>query len=732
MLEQIAQQADRVALALVSTDADDLQALAKVHEGLAVLEKLGQDATRDDIAHSAAGLAKAVEDIVLQQVADTADALKKVSAAVSELQRLVQPSTDMDLGGAIIFGKSPDQNTHSHPEPQPETERIAEPADHASHGDQIGEESVVPEADVQLVGDFISEANSHLDDSESALLAIENSPHDIDSVNAVFRAFHTIKGVAGFLNRRQIGALAHAAESLLDAARNRKLELTGTTLDVVLEALDMMRALIASLASSMKQGRAEPRHEGLVALIRRLEASVGSGTSGASKNASASPSSSGSANTPAPQSAPAVPVDLFPAAAPAEPTADAAGKQTADAALRANGGPDSEATVKVGTARLDSLVNMVGELLIAQAMVQQGAGEYSSRDQGLARSLRHMGKISRELQDLSMSMRMVPIQGVFQKMTRLARDVGRKAGKQVELVTIGGETELDRNVVEAVSDPLVHMVRNAVDHGIESPDDRLQLDKSPTGRVELRAFHHSGNIVIQISDDGKGLDRDRILRKAIQSGIVTPDQNLTDQEVYALIFHAGLSTAEKITDVSGRGVGMDVVRKNIEALRGRIEIATRPGNGSTFTIRLPITLAMIDGMVVRVGDARYIIPTTSIEQSLQARPEQLSGVQGGRAQMCMVRGSLLPVYRLATVFGLEEPPADGGAAGLTVILQDNERRCCMVIDEILGQQQVVIKSLGETIGKIRGVSGGAILGDGTVSLIIDVPSLIDLAQSTIA
>lgn len=731
MLDQIAQQADRVALALVSTDVDDLQALAKVHEGLEVLEKLSHEATREDIASSAAGLAKTVEDIVLRQVADTEEALKKVASAVADLQRLVQPSSDVDLGGAIIFGKAADEEPATRPEP--ETERVAEPADHADH-DAIGEESPVPDADVQLVTDFISEANSHLDDSESALLAIENSPNDIDSVNAVFRAFHTIKGVAGFLNRRQIGALAHAAENLLDAARNRKLELQGSTLDVVLEALDMMRALITSLASSMKQGRGEPRQEGLAALIRRLESSVTGGAPVAGDRAPAAHEERPAVNTAAQNATAAAPPqgDFFSSQGVAESQPDAAaGKAAAEGASRGVGA-DSDATVKVGTARLDSLVNMVGELLIAQAMVQQGAGEYSARNQGLARSLRHMAKISRELQDLSMSMRMVPIQGVFQKMTRLARDVGRKAGKQVELVTIGGETELDRNVVEAVSDPLVHMVRNAIDHGLESPDDRLQLDKPPTGRVELRAFHHSGNIVIQISDDGKGLDRDRILRKAIQSGIVTPDQNLSDQEVYALIFHAGLSTAEKVTDVSGRGVGMDVVRKNIEALRGRIEISTVPGQGSTFTIRLPITLAMIDGMVVRVGKARYIIPTTSIEQSLQARPEQISGVQGGRAQMCMVRGSLLPVYRLATVFGLEEPPADGGAAGLSVILQDNDRRCCMVIDEILGQQQVVIKSLGDTIGKIQGVSGGAILGDGTVSLIIDVPSLIDLSQSTIA
>ncbi len=702
MLDQISNQADRIALALVSTDKDDLQSLARVHEGLAQLEKLGIEATREDIASSASQIARSVEAIVLSQVADAEKALQRVSAAVSDLQRLVQ-------------GQQPEERA---------TEATEEEAPVASHA-EIEPETEVPEADVQLVTDFISEAHTHLDSAESALLALENSPQDSDSVNAVFRAFHTIKGVAGFLNRRQIGALAHAAESLLDAARQRKLELRGAVLDVVLEALDMMRGLMKSLSEAMKEKRAEPAMPGIQSVIERLGMATRSPSSAPISDSSAPASVS---STAAPASAS---MDFnSPSDAGAAPAAADGG---AEAAVVRGGEPssprtESDTTVKVGTARLDSLVNMVGELLIAQAMVQQGAGEYSSRNQGLARSLRHMGKIARELQDLSMSMRMVPIQGVFQKMVRLARDVSRKIDKQIEMVTVGGETELDRNVVEVVSDPLVHMVRNAVDHGIETPDERLQLDKPAVGRVELRAFHHSGNIVIRISDDGRGLDRAKILKKAVEAGIVTQDQDLTDQEVYSLIFHAGLSTAEKVTDVSGRGVGMDVVRKNIEALHGRIEISSQPGAGSTFTIRLPITLAMIDGMVVRVGQARFIIPTTSIEQSLQARPDQLTTVQG-RGQMCLVRGALLPMYRLSTVFGMADEVGKDAGGELTVILQDSDRRCCMVVDELLGQQQVVIKSLGDTIGKVQGVSGGAILGDGTVSLILDVPGLMELAQS---
>ncbi len=716
MLDRIAHQAERIALALVSTDKDDLPSLAKVHDALAELERLGEEATRNDIASSAATIARAVEAIVLSQVDDAEAALRGVASSISDLQRLVD-------GGAADPGEPADPGEH------------AEPADSAGaaaaavEGESFAS-SPIPEGDLQLVSDFISEAVAHLESAEAGLLAVEQAPEDIDSINAVFRAFHTIKGVAGFLDRRQIGSLAHAAESLLDAARQKKLELTGGTLDVVLESLDTMRVLIASLSEAVKTGRAEPAQPGLKALIDRLHAVLAPGGLGAARAAAPGRAGAdvGAGDQPAvePASSQAVEAAAEPAS---EPASERSGERAAETASPRAAG-DSDSSVKVGTARLDSLVNMVGELLIAQAMVQQGAGEYSSRNQGLARSLRHMGKIARELQDLSMSMRMVPIQGVFQKMVRLARDVGRKAGKQVELVCIGGETELDRNVVEVVSDPLVHMVRNAIDHGLETPDERAQLDKPAAGRVELRAFHHSGNIVIRISDDGRGLNRDRILRKAVQTGIVGPEQSLSDQEVYALIFHAGLSTAEKVTDVSGRGVGMDVVRKNIEALHGRIEIASRPGEGSTFTIRLPITLAMIDGMVVRVGGSRFIIPTTSIEQSLQPAAEQLSSIQG-RARMCMVRGCPLPLYKLAQLFGMSQ--SEGGAGqGLTVILQDGDRRCCMVVDELLGQQQVVIKSLGDTIGKVRGVSGGAILGDGTVSLILDVPGLIDLAQASAA
>jgi len=316
---------------------------------------------------------------------------------------------------------------------------------------------------------------------------------------------------------------------------------------------------------------------------------------------------------------------------------------------------------------------------------------------------------------------------VFQKMVRLARDLSHKAGKPVDFVTVGEETELDRTMVDQMSDPLMHMVRNAVDHGIEPSEVRRRAGKNAVGRVELRAFHQAGHIVIEMQDDGKGLDRDRILKKALEQGLVEPGQELSEDEIFKLIFHPGLSTAEKVTSISGRGVGMDVVKRNIESLRGRVEISSTPGRGTTFTIRLPLTLAVIDGQVVRVGEGRYIIPINSIIRSLRPTRQQISTVQG-RGEMILERGELIPLVRLYKLFGTV-PSTEDPTEALIVVVEADSRKCGLLVDDLLAPQQVVIKRLGEALGPVRGVSGGAIMGDGKVTLILDVPGLVELAQA---
>ncbi|MEL7239052.1 MAG: chemotaxis protein CheA [Planctomycetota bacterium] len=314
-------------------------------------------------------------------------------------------------------------------------------------------------------------------------------------------------------------------------------------------------------------------------------------------------------------------------------------------------------------------------------------------------------------------------------MNRVVRDTAEKVGKEVELVITGGDTELDRNVVDALNDPLVHMVRNSIDHGIETPTDRVKAGKPRKGRVELRAFHKGGNINVQIIDDGRGLNAQKLLSRAAERGIIREDEALPESEAFKLIFAPGFSTAEQVTQFSGRGVGMDVVKKNLEALRGRIDIDSHLGKGSTFTIRLPLTLAVIDGLVVKVGTQKYILPIASIEQSLRPTKEQLSTVQD-RGEMCLVRGTLLPIVRLHNLFDVE-PRTFDPTQSLVVIVQDTNNRCCLLVDELLGQEQVVIKSLGpmsDDVEQIRGLSGGAVLGDGNVSLILDVPGLVEIAQ----
>jgi two-component system chemotaxis sensor kinase CheA len=385
-----------------------------------------------------------------------------------------------------------------------------------------------------------------------------------------------------------------------------------------------------------------------------------------------------------------------------------------------------EASVRVRTNRLDRLIDLVGELVIAQSMLVQDEVVRHGGYHALARKVGHAGKLVRELHDLSMSLRMVPLRGLFQKMTRLVRDLAQKTGKQVELVIEGEETEIDRHMVDVIADPLVHMVRNAVDHGIESPDRRAASGKARAGTLRIAARHAGGNVVVELEDDGQGLDPDRIARKALALGLIDADRTLTSNEAFELIFAPGFSTAEAVTDVSGRGVGLDVVRRNIEALRGRIEIDSEPGRGTRFSLRLPLTLAITDGMLVRVGDERYIVPTVHIHMSFRPERGMLSTV-AGRGELVMLRGDALPIVRLHRVFGVPSPVTDP-TEGLLMIVGDGERRSALLVDELLGQQQVVAKPLGDGVGAVPGISGGAILGDGRVGLILDVGAIVNLAR----
>jgi two-component system, chemotaxis family, sensor kinase CheA len=572
------------------------------------------------------------------------------------------------------------------------------------------------DADPDLLKEFIAESRELLENSESALLAIESNPEDAEAVNTVFRAFHTVKGTSGFLGLRSASELAHLAESLLSRIRNKEIRLVGGYADLALRSLDVLKKAVASVEAALCGAplAAPEGYEELKAILANPEAAgVSEDVSGEisveTTEHEAMPELSEEEDIVRQES-----VSEEPLAARANPVETKAAPKKQAVSQRET---EVETSIRVNTARLDKLIDMVGELVIAQSMVAQDQQLQEERCHDLLRKVTHAGKIVRELQDLSMSMRMVPLRGTFQKMQRVARDLARKSGKSVDLVTDDGETEIDRHMVDILNEVLVHMVRNAIDHGIEPQEDREADNKPRTGTVRLTAFHSGGTVVVEIRDDGRGLNREKILRKAVAAGLADPDKVLSDNEVYNMIFAPGLSTSDTITDVSGRGVGMDVVRKGIETLHGRIDINTAPGAGSTFTVRLPLTLAITDGMLVRVGPQRYIIPTISIHLCFRPTMDSISTVSG-RGEMVMLRGELMPIFRLHRLFGVKTAIEDP-EKGLLVVVGDEDRRCALLVDELLGQQQVVAKSLTKAVGKIPGVSGGAILGDGQVGLILD-------------
>jgi len=619
-------------------------------------------------------------------------------AGMSELASVVASAPESEAAWLEIVSRL--QQALSEPEPQ--QPKAAAPAAPVSLNQ-----------DPELVADFILESREHLSTVEGQLLALEQDPTNAEAINTIFRGFHTIKGLAGFLEFSMIQRFAHEVETLLDMARNSKVAVDSALIDLILQSTDHMNQFLHVVETG-----AEPPADtdSLIARIDRMISGAGSAKS------NSTPDLMHLATAVAPTPTPIQPEPSRPAAevpAAEMPAANAPASNNSGGAREAAAGPRS---VKVDTGKLDYLVDMVGELVIAQSMIRHDPDIAGMKNQRLLRNLAQLTRITGDVQRVAMAMRMHQVSQLFQRMARLVRDLARKTGKQVNLELSGEDTELDRNLVEELGDPLMHMVRNAVDHGVEPPDARVAAGKDPTARVNLRAFHQGGFINIEISDDGRGIAREKILEKARQRGLLSgAGDHLSDQEVFSFIFEPGFSTAEKITDVSGRGVGMDVVRKQIAKLRGRIDIRSKPGAGTTFVLKLPLTLAIIEGLVVGVGNERYILPLFAVKEMFRPLPDALSTVPGG-GEMVLVRGALLPILRLHTRFGVE-PTSNDPAAGVCIVVENARRKFCVLVDELIGKQEVVIKSLGATFKHVTGVAGGSILGDGRVGLILDVEAL---------
>jgi len=603
----------------------------------------------------------------------------------------------------------------------PQAGEVPAGADAASGNDRVQDES--------LLKDFITEGLEYIGEIEVNILNLEQEPDNKDYINAIFRPFHSVKGVASFLNLDGIRTLAHDLETLLDKARNEALPVTPELIDLILDGSDTLKAMIGQLRDEM-EGREATAVIDTSDIVRRIKlAEQGADLPKQPKKLGTILVEEGVINEEELEQA--LERSQIPPPRKLGQTLISEGiasPKDVSRALRKQAQQVTDSnTIRVDIKKLDDLIDMVGELVITQSMIRQSETLQSLGDRKIVRDISQLASITSELQRSSTVLRMIPIKQTFQRMSRLVRDLSKNSGKMINVVTVGEDTEIDRNMVDEIYNPLVHMIRNAVDHGMEMPEDRIRAGKPERGTIKLKAFHRGGNIVLEIADDGRGLNREKIRQKAIKNGLISPTDALTDQEINRLILLPGFSTADKITDVSGRGVGMDVVKQAVEKLRGKMDIQSTGGKGTTFVTGFPLTMAIIDGMIVKVGSERYILPTVAIRQLI--RPDRASyNCIVGEAETINVMGRLLPLVRLHKLFDIE--PVNRNPWEATLVVMEGEKRSkCLLVDEILGKEEVVIKNLGESLKRIKGVSGGAILGDGNVGLILDPEGLFEMAEA---
>lgn len=596
----------------------------------------------------------------------------------------------------------------------------------------MGTLNIKSSEDRVIYNEFVGESVEHLERIEGSVLELEHGGGSMEVVNEIFRCFHSIKGAAGFLGLTALNRLCHESETMLDRVRKRTLRVDSDVTETLLACIDYCRRMLAILSTALEKKDVEKEELTLVdirpalahldSILARpagiVDAEAEQGRIGGILIERGVIDDQQLATAIDQQRRPIgkILVDMGAATErQIEEVAGEVGKQKpADA-------------IKVDTGRLDSLLEMVGELVIAQTQVTNDPEFKAAAGQKLLKNMTNVAKITANLQELVMSLRLVQLRGLFNKMIRLVRDTARKTGKEVALSITGEDTEIDKTLIEKLADPLVHLLRNAVDHGVETPEIRAAAGKSPGGTISLRSFHAGGNVVIQVEDDGKGIDTAKVRAKAVERGLIRADDELSERELHELIFHPGFSTNDVATDISGRGVGTDVVKRNITALGGRVEVASTPGKGSVFTIKLPLTMAIVDGIIVDVAGSQYVLPTLSIEEAFKPARTDIVAVEGGRGQAMKVRQRLVPLICLHTLFDIGQELAPW--EGMVVVVHDNGRYCGLVINDMLAQQQVVVKNLGRKLVGLEGISGGCILGDGRVGLILDIPGIIDLARN---
>ncbi|NUN69449.1 MAG: chemotaxis protein CheA [Bacteroidetes bacterium] len=578
----------------------------------------------------------------------------------------------------------------------------------------------------ELLESFIVETNEIYEKLGPDLLELEKNPTDKELHNRIFRAVHTVKGTSGFLGLDQMTELAHVFEDVLNKIRKGELEVTRHRMDVMFDAFDVLKELLARVESR----NAEPMP--LEAITARLTAITTD--AGAEAVAAAVPVAAAAA---APEPAAAADAkDADHANAPQDHDHAETKQRPADNTAHPATARLAESTIRVDVARLDELMNLVGELVLGRNRLSQINFKMNESLEGnplvkdLADTSSQVDLITTELQMAVMKTRMVQIAKVFNKLPRLVRDLSRELGKEIELEMYGEETELDKSIIEEINDPLVHILRNAADHGVEMPEERVRKGKDRKGKIVVKADHEGNHIVISIADDGKGIDPERIKAKAIEKGVITPAQaeDMSKREILNLIFAPGFSTAEKVSAVSGRGVGMDVVKTNITKLKGIVDIESETGQGSTIIIKLPLTLAIIQGLLVQSHGEAFAIPLNSVLEVVRVRKEDIKTVKG--YEVITLRDSVLSLARLGQIFSVDHqvPKSDWL---YIVVVGLAEQRLGIIVDSLLGQREVVIKSLGDYLGTIEGIAGSTILGDGKVIMILDVGQFMTMVRKKV-
>ncbi len=559
----------------------------------------------------------------------------------------------------------------------------------------------VQEEDDDLLDEFVTDSLELLDAVDASLAAARDGKISDEIVADGMRGLHTIKGNCGFLGFFELGDLCHSTETGLGKLVDGNL----ANQDAVFAAVDALRAGVRGLLEGGK---------GIVPELAKLRADL---ESSAVSTTNADALEEPVANPPKDEDA----VIALVANATKETEPIAVTEAAGAGSKPSDGKPAPKQSIRVDTTKLDELMNLVGELIIAENMVTQNEDLDGHEFESFHKAALHLNRITRSLQDLTMSVRMVPIRPTFRKMLRVARDVARKQAKDVELTLGGEDTEVDRSVVEAIGDPLVHLLRNAVDHGVEDAETRVALGKPKKGQLSLSAHHEAGEVWVVLADDGKGLNRNKIVSKAIEKGVIETGDGLTDSEVFQLITEPGFSMAEQLSDISGRGVGMDVVKRNIEKLRGRLEITSEAGKGTVFTLRIPLTLAIVEGMQVRVGEHSYTIPLFAIRESVSVEEPAVTCLTNGD-EVLELRGEFIPVMRMSNLHSIESY-ATTWEEGVLVIVSDAGFTMALFVDEVVGQRQTVVKPLPGYLGTMQGLAGCSILSTGKISLVLDVQTL---------